>query len=107
VDGELRGLALRGLLVQAPQGEGLRAQPLIRLPAPSPACGEKAEAPTTRVSLSPLAGRGYGEEQRLSIYQKIIDKTKRKASGRSAAYFVPSLLLLNSRESSHGHLGSI
>jgi hypothetical protein len=32
----LRGLALRGLLAQAPQGEGLRAQPLIRLPAPSP-----------------------------------------------------------------------
>lgn len=42
-----RGLALRGLLAQAPQGEGLRAQPLI--PFLSPPNGG---------TFSPHAGRG-------------------------------------------------
>lgn len=60
----LRGLALRGLLAQAPQGEGLRAQPLIRLLSPpkggtfSPHAGRRPKR-RPRVPPSPrLPGEG-------------------------------------------------
>lgn len=58
-----RGLALRGLLAQAPQGEGGSFTPYpTSEPAEGrhllPASGEKAQTPTARPLLSPLAGRG-------------------------------------------------